>query len=573
MIVSLHIRNLATIEDLEINFDPGFNILTGETGAGKSIIIDAIKLLLGERASPEIIRTGKKEASVEAVFQVKDLVTASPLFPYLENGEIFLQRSISVEGTGRAHINGILVPVRRLKDIAEELVDIYGQNDHIFLLHLENQLNYLDAYCEAGPLRQELASLSRRLRDLLEEKKTIEERRRERERRLDFLSYQIEELRRANLRPGELEDLLTERHLLKNAEKITFLSEKALEIAYAGENALLTLLSRFTSYLAELGKFNPSFEELNQNLEPLAILLREAVDSLLRFRESQEAAPERLEKVEERLSQIEKLRRKYGGDVKDLIDYLGKIEQEREKLLGSEERLSDLNQEIQVTFASYENKARLLSQLRQEAARQLERELEKEITQLGMKQARFKVKVTPHPFSQAESQAIKEMGWDEIEFLISPNPGEELRPLRRIASGGELSRIMLALKAIGKEATAGKTLIFDEIDAGIGGKTADFIAQKLRSLARRHQVLCITHLPQIASSASHHWLVDKRIERERTFTLVKKLGFEERVKEISRLLSGRRVTAISLQNAREMLRHNLSNQAESEEKEKIKSNS
>ncbi len=573
MIVSLHIRNLATIEDLEIQFDPGFNILTGETGAGKSIIIDAIKLLLGERASPEIIRTGKKEATVEAVFQVKDLAPASPFFPYLEDGEIFLQRLISVEGASRAYINGILVPARRLRDIAEGLVDIYGQNDHIFLLHLENQLNYLDAYIEAGPWRQELASLARRLRELLAEKKTIEERRRERERRLDFLSYQIEELRRANLRPGELEELLNERHLLKNAEKITLLSEKALEIAYAGENALLSLLSRFTSYLAELGKFDPSFEELNKNLEPLGILLREAVDSLVRFRESQEAAPERLEKVEERLSQIEKLRRKYGGEIKDIIDYLQKIEKERESLLGCEERLSDLNQEIEQTFAAYENKARRLSERRQEGARQLERQLEEEIAQLGMKQARFQVKVDPHPFSLGESELIKETGWDEVEFLISPNPGEELRPLRRVASGGELSRIMLALKAIGKEATAGKTLIFDEIDSGIGGKTADFIAQKLRSLARRHQVLCITHLPQIASSASHHWRVDKRIEGERTFTLVKKLGFEERVREISRLLSGSRITAISLQNAREMLRHNLGLQEETGKNEKKKNNS
>jgi len=561
MIVSLRIRNLATIEDLELSLFPGFTILTGETGAGKSIIIDGIKLLLGERASSEIIRTGKKEASVEAVFQVKNVSAESPVAPYLEDGIIYLQRSITAEGAGRAYINGILVPVRRLKEIADELVDIYGQNDHIFLLYLENHLNYLDDYIEVRALRQEVATLSHRLRALREEKLAIEERQKEREKRLDFLAYQVEEIRRANLRPGEWEELLNERHRLKNATKIALLCEKALETAYYGDNSLLSSLQRLSSYLEELGQFDSNFQELARGLEPLAILLRETVEGLLRFHEHQETAPDRLEKIEERLSQLEKLKRKYGGDIQAILDYLQKCEKEREELLSSEERLIDLNREIETTFEEYRHKAQILSERRQQGAKELERHLEKEIALLGMKQARFEVKVSSQPISLAAIDRIKETGWDEVEFLISPNPGEELRPLRRIASGGELSRIMLALKAIGKEASTGKTLIFDEIDSGIGGKTADFIAQKLRSLARRHQVICITHLPQIASFASHHFRIDKRVEAARTFTSVKKLDFEERVKEMARLLSGSHVTPASLQNAREMLRHNLGEEA------------
>lgn len=557
MLVSLHIRNLATIENLELGLNPGFTILTGETGAGKSIIIDGIKLLLGERASPDIIRTGKKEAMVEAIFRVKPEQKDSPLSSYLVDSEIFLQRTITSEGTGRAYINGILVPVRRLKEVADELVDIYGQNDHIFLLQLEYHLNYLDDYIEATNLRQEISSLYQRLRALKEEKRAIEERQKERERRLDFLAYQIEEIKRANLKSGEWEELLAERHRLKNAEKIARLCANALEIAYYGDNSLLTLLKRLATYLEELSQFEPSFQEVLRNLEPLSIVVREMAESLIRFEQLQEAAPDRLEKIEERLSQIERLRRKYGGEISDILDYLHKIEEERRQLINSEERLFDLNREIETTFKEYQNKAKELSELRHRGAKELEDQLKKEISQLGMKEAEFSLRILSQPLSLGEIDRIKESGWDEVEFLISPNPGEELRPLRKIASGGELSRVMLALKALGKESSSGKTLIFDEIDSGIGGQTADFIAQKLRSLARRHQVICITHLPQIASFANHHFRIVKQVEGERTFTFVEKLDFEERVKEVARLLSGRRITALSLQNAREMLRHNL----------------
>ncbi|MCX7974862.1 MAG: DNA repair protein RecN [Candidatus Aminicenantes bacterium] len=557
MIKSLHIRNLATIEEIELEFQPGFTILTGETGAGKSIIIDGLKLLLGERATPDLIRTGKKEALVEAVFKIKPWSRESTLNSYLVDGEIFLQRSITIEGTGRAYINGILVPVRRLKEIADELVDIYGQNDHVFLLQLENHLNYLDNYIEAIPLRQEVSSLYRYLIKLIEEKEAIQEKQKERERKLDFLAYQIEEIKRANLRPGEWDELVAERYLLKNAEKIARLCEKALEIAYNNENSLLALIKRLTTHLDELSQFEPSFKEIISHLEPLNIMIQETVHNLIRLAEKQEASPDKLEKIEERLSQIERLKRKYGGEIEDILDYLKKIEEERKELLNTEERLFELNKEIELTFKEYQNKANLLSDKRKKGAKDLEKQLKNEISQLGLKQAEFHIKISSHPLSLEQIDQIKETGWDEVEFLISPNPGEELRPLRRIASGGELSRIMLALKTIGKETSLGKTLIFDEIDSGIGGQTADLIAQKLRTLSQRHQVVCITHLPQIASFANHHFRIVKRVVGERTFTEVEKLDFEERVKEVARLLSGRRITQASLQNAREMLRHNL----------------
>jgi DNA repair protein RecN (Recombination protein N) len=289
----------------------------------------------------------------------------------------------------------------------------------------------------------------------------------------------------------------------------------------------------------------------------LSIALQELLDFLVRFRERQASAPEKLEALEERLSLIEKLKRKYGAGSTEILLYLGQIKKEHEALCFSQERMADLQAEISTQFNDYEARSRELSELRTAGARELEKQVEKEISLLGMKKAKFRIQVQTSSPSLERMETVRESGTEDVEFLISPNPGEDLRPLRKIASGGELSRIMLALKTVGKEAERFKTLIFDEIDSGIGGRTAECIAQKLKKLAERHQVICITHLPQIASFASAHFRIDKKIEKERTFTTVKKLKFEERVSEIARLISGSRITEISLENAREMLAHNL----------------
>ncbi len=557
MIRSLRIKNLATIEDMELELQAGFSILTGETGAGKSIIIEGLRLVLGEKGSPDMIRTGEKEISAEAIFpskrkeqSIKKLIPDSDL-------ELYIQRKISEQGAGKGYIDGILVPIKKLKEKGEELVDIYGQNDHVFLLNLDYQLNYLDEYANSLSLKKDVAETAQELKKLIKEKNELEARERERERRLDFLDFQVKEIEKAELKRGEEEELRQERNILKNAEKIGSLLEKALDIAYSRENSVASLLSQLQSTLSGLKDFDKTFKETEEAISQFSITIQDFSDFLIKFREKQTSAPEKLEDIEERLSQVEKLKKKYGGSIDDILSHLEKAKQEYKELSTSQEKLADLGKEIEKKFNAYQASSEKLSSLRKKSALELEKEVEKEISLLGMKKARFKIKIQTSPLSFDAMDKVKESGTEEVEFLISPNPGEELRPLRKIASGGELSRVMLALKAIGKEEGASKTLIFDEIDSGIGGKTAEFVAQKLKKLSNQHQIICITHLPQIASFATHHYRIDKKVEKERTFTTVKKLSFEERVTEIARLLAGSRITETSLKNAREMLEHNL----------------
>ncbi len=552
MIRSLRIRNLATIEDIELHLPKGFSILTGETGAGKSIIIDGIRLILGEKGSSEMVRTGKGETSVEAIVsmpQPSDAQTAE--------GELFMQRKISAKGAGKGYIDGVLVPIKKLKEKGEKLVDIYGQNDHAFLRHTENQLDYIDQYAEAMPLRDEISQAAKKLKRLVKEKKELEEKKREREQRLDFLDFQVKEIEKAALKTDEEEELRQDRNIQKNAEKIRALVDKALDIAYDQENSISPLLSRLQDIVSELSSFDKAFKEVEEAINQFSITIGEFSNFLINFKEKRDVSPERLEEIEERLSQIEKLKRKYGDSIQDILSYLDKAKKEFKEVSTSQEKLEELDKEIEEAFANYKEKTAELTKLRTKIAGKLERKIEREITLLGMKKARFKIKMTSSSPRPEAMEKVKEKGSEEVEFLISPNPGEELRPLRKIASGGELSRVMLALKSIGKETERMKTLIFDEIDSGIGGKTAECVAQKLNELAHQHQVICITHLPQIASFAPRHYRIEKRIIKNRTFTFAKDLNFEERVSEIARLQAGSRLTETALRNAREMLNHNL----------------
>jgi len=553
MITLLRVRNLATIESLEVRLDQGFSILTGETGAGKSIIIDAIRLLLGDKASADLVRTGAKEAFVEAVFDVSGLALDLAGLPEPEDDELLVQRSVTDQGTGKAFVNGALVPVRRLREIGGRLIDIYGQNDHVFLLHLENHLAYLDEALDTLSLARDTARAAQELRRLLQEKRDLEAKEREREDRLDFIAYQLREIESADLKPGEDENLLREREIIKNAEKIAGLVDRALDLAYLGEDSVVARLARLRGLFADLAVFDASFGEFGSGLQDASILLQDAADSLVRFRDRRAAAPEDPETVEERLSVIEKLKRKHGGTIESVLARGEALRREKAGLETGRDRLQELEALIGTRFGEFAAQAARLSSSRRKAADKLARTIEKEIAVLGMTKARFEVRLTEVRPSLDDPATIRDQGAEDAEFLLSPNPGEELRPLRRIASGGELSRMMLALKSAGADQDSRKTLIFDEIDAGIGGKTADFIARKLGRLAVRHQVICITHLPQIASAAAHHFRVDKRVENKRTFTDAHRLGREDRVEEIARLISGSRLTKASRQIAREML--------------------
>jgi len=552
------IKNLATIEEVEFNLKKGFSIMTGETGAGKSIIIDSIRLVLGEKGSLDLIRTGKKETTVEAIFHTNIDTTKKDLIPSLDQeNEIFIQRNIMEQGPGKSYVNGVLVPIRTLKSLRDNLVDIYGQNDHAFLRHVENQLDYLDFYAHAFPLRKKVTETAQELRKKAREKRELESKQKEREQRLDFLNYQITEIQKAELKPNEEQELQQERNILKNAEKISLLVDEALMLSYQHEHSASSFLSKLQAVIQELSGYDKSFKPTEKAIGELAIIIDDLTDSLLKFKEKRTAAPDKLEKLESRLSQIEGLKRKYGSSIPEILSYLEKSKQEFEDLSRSHETLADLEKAITDKFSEYRSLTKKLAEKRTKGALILEKAIEKEISLLGMKRARFSIDIKSSLPEPENIEKIKDSGTEEVEFLISPNPGEELRPLRKIASGGELSRIMLALKSIGKEKESLKTLIFDEIDAGIGGKTSEFVAQKLQNLAAHHQVICITHLPQIASFATHHYRIDKHVKESRTFTTVKELSFEERVQEIARLLAGSRITETALKNAKEMLIHNL----------------
>ncbi len=557
MIRSLRIQNLATIEDLELDFEAGFSILTGETGVGKSIIIGGILLVLGEKGSKDMIRTGKEEISVEAIFQVAEKNDFLRTFSSDPDKDIFIQRKISETKTGKGYVNGTLFPIKKLKDVSGLLIDIYGQNDHVFLQKNEYQLDYLDSYANALPLRKELSRITHEFKRLLKAKEELEQKERDREQRLDFLEFQINEIEKARLVPGEEEELRQDRNILKNAERIRVFVEEAMGITYDNEITLSSLLSRLLSISNELAVYAQEFKETSESLSQFAITIKEFSNFLIDFSEKHSASPENLESLEDRLSKIEDLKRKYGKTVDEILSHLQRVKKEYDELSTSREKLEDLNKEVQTAFQDYTKTSQKLSVLRAQCARDLEKKIEIEIGYLGMTKAKFNIAMTSSPPDITQKHTLQSTGNESVEFLLSTNPGEDLKPLRKIASGGELSRIMLALKTIGKDTEKDKTLIFDEIDSGIGGKTAEFVAQKLKGLAKENQVICITHLPQIASFASHHYKIEKTIKKNRTFTTVKKLSFEERIVEVARLSAGSRITSAALQNAKEMLQHNL----------------
>jgi len=557
MLKSLHIKNLATIENIELELEEGFSILTGETGTGKSIIIDGIRLALGEKGTPDIIRTGEAETSVEAIFFLPQKIKEIDHSLSKSENDLYIQRKISEKETGRGYINGTLVPIKKLREISPGIADIYGQNDHVFLHNTENQLDYLDYFASTLSLRNEVSHASQKLKRLIKEKKEIKAKITEKEQRLDFLKYQINEIENAELDTGEEDELRQKRNILKNSEKIHVLVKEALDIAYSRENSITPLASRLQDILEELKEFDKEFKDVYEVIGQFSINIREFSDFLLKFKEKQTSSPEKLETIEQRLSLIEKLKRKYGGPIEDIFSFLERAKKEYSDLSLSEEKLTDLNTEIGKFFNEYKSKAQKLCILRKKEAIRLEEQIKKEIARLGMKKAKFKIDFKSYSPNLDNFESLKNKGTEEVEFLISPNPGEDLKPLRKIASGGELSRIMLALKSIGKEIERLKILIFDEIDSGIGGKTAECVAQKLKDLSAQNQVICITHLPQIASFANHHYKIEKKIKKNRTYTSVKKLTFKERINEVARLLAGSHVTDIALQNAKEMLEHNL----------------
>lgn len=551
MLRELRIKNFTIINDLSIDFQAGLNVLTGETGAGKSIIVDAIGLLLGDKASQDMIKTGKKEAYIEAYFDNNDGCLLKDLSIDSDDG-IILRRGISLQGKSRAYINDTPVSVQTLSDIGSALIDIHGQNMHQGLLKKESHLQFLDTLgglsAEAGSLK----SLYGELVALRNEVTGMKARISERAHRIEFLRFQINEILSAAIQPGEKGALEEERSILLNLNRLKESSETAYMLLYESEGSCLERLSAVVSKIKDMAAIDRSAEQLLASLETAVPIIEDSALSLRGFKDRYDADPRRLDALDERLELIKRLEIKYGTGVDGILAHLSVAGKELEDLEHMDERMGDLEAGLRAKEKEVLSGAEQLSLKRQAIARKVEEMATSELKGLGFQKAVFRVGLR-------KRETVSENGMDEVEFLFSANPGEPPKPLIKVASGGELSRIMLALKCIeiGRNPIRSHnlspaTLIFDEVDAGIGGVTAQHVGTKLKSIAGNYQVFCITHLAQIAALADNHMKVDKSTGRDSVEVTVEALTGEKRQSELARMLSGT-VTDSSLKHAQELL--------------------
>ncbi len=548
MLADLFIKNIAIIDSLHVSFQPGLNVLSGETGAGKSIIIDAVNLILGGRASADLIRTGEEEASVECLFDLSgvDWVAERLGAAGIDAGtELLVKRTVSRSGRNRVFMNGGPSTLSFLSEISSRLVNIYGQHESQTLLRPENHLFLLDGYGRLEPLRERYRSLHEEYIKTREEILALERDERDTFRRIDLLSFQVREIDEAALSLGEDQTLAEERQRLANAERLIRASRGAYDVLYDGEGALLGGLRRVIADLEETGKIDPELSPYAARLREAYLQLEDAALSLRDYGARLENDPERLGEVEDRIDLIRRLERKYAPTIKEILAFRDAVEDELRKLTHRDETLGELRTKLAELEQSLREAGGELSRRRAESARALTRDMERELSELAMKNARFRVGFFPH-------EEPKAAGMERIEFLFAPNPGEAPKPLAKIASGGELSRLMLALKQIHPESDV-PTLIFDEVDSGIGGAVSATVGRKLKRVSVGQQVLCITHLPQVAACADHHFKVEKRTESGRTRTSLEMLSDDMRVHELARMLGGAKVSEKALEHAREMM--------------------
>jgi DNA repair protein RecN (Recombination protein N) len=543
MLRFLRVRNFALIDQLEIHFEDAFNLLSGETGAGKSIVVDALGLLAGSKASSDTIRTGESKAIVEAVFEVDIADELERLGLDSESSEVIIRREISSDGRNRVFVNNQPSTVSALKLLAPSLLDIHGQHDQQTLIESSSQLDLVDVFAGATDLAarvQQLdASIQRTEAELAE---LVAEHARKVE-RLDLLRFQRDEIQKANPRPGETETAHQQLAVLSHATKLLDAATRGYEQLYESDASVSSVLSQTERALRDASQYDKRLEPLAAQAESARIQIQDLASGLRDYAARIEANPQELERLQSRLAELERLHRKYGPD---LLGHLEKVNGEMDSMGLAEAQKDKLLQQIASLREAYNKDARTLSRKRRTAAERLETQVVRELKSLAMPNVRFQVQwsnVTPG----------RARGIDRADFMISANPGEDLRPLEKVASGGELSRIMLALRTVLVVDEVSKTLIFDEVDAGVGGKAAETIGQKLQELSRRYQVLCVTHLAQIAACADHHYRIEKLVLDGRTVTRVEPLSGESRVDELVRMMSGSRVTDAARQHIREML--------------------
>ena len=553
MLSLLHIENIALIQSADIRFEPGFNVLTGETGAGKSIVIDSIGAVLGERTSRELIRTGAKSALVTAVF------TQVPPLPWLEeNGfptgeeELLLQRELQGDGRNVCRIDGKLVTVAQLRELGRQLLNIHGQHDGQQLLDPASHLGYLDQFGGCQPLLEDYQEAYRKWHDIRREMDKLQMDEAERSRRVDTLNYQIQELERAQLKAGEDEELSARRTLLRSAGRLMEAVQSA-EFALSGDedrDGACSLIAQAEGEVQGVSSISPELSELSEKLTALRCAADDAADTLRDLSRSFDFSPGELDQVEERLDLLYRLRKKYGPTVEDMLSYLDRCRKELDQIQYADDTLARLEKDLKKAQKEAARRGEVLSQARREAAGALQARVQEELRQLDMPKVQFQTEFTP----KGGEAGMDETGLDEVQFLMSANLGEALKPIQKVASGGELARIMLALKNVLAEGDQIGTLVFDEVDTGVSGRAAQKVAEKMAQVARGKQVLCVTHLPQIAAMADTHFSVQKGEREGRTYTRLERLDRSQRREELARLIGGASITPSLLESAEELLR-------------------
>ena len=547
MLSLLHIENIAVIECADISFDKGFNILTGETGAGKSIVIDAISAILGERAYRDMIRTGTNKASVRAVF------TDVPQYSWFEeNGvpydpETVIHREVYLDGKNVCRVNSTLVTVSILRKLGVQLIDIHGQHDTASLFDENNHLALLDAFADNGILLQNYSEKYVLLSELEKQIQAMTMDEGEKLRRMETLRYQIEEISKANLQSGEDTVLEDRRKILQNAEKLSDGINAAVDNLYGGDetDGAVSLLANAEHELSRLNRFTDAFSSLHERVTDLMYQVQDVADELRSARDDMAYSADELERIEERLDVIYRLRRKYGVTCDDILAYMESAKKELDEIEFADDHLERLKQKMQKAEQEAWQAANVLHDSRKNAAQILSEKTLLELTQLDMPKVQFACR-----FTQTE---LGPGGADAVAFYMSANAGEEPKPLSKVASGGELARIMLAMKNVLAEQDRVSTLIFDEVDTGVSGRAAQKVAEKLRKVAKNKQVLCVTHLPQLAALADTHLLIAKEVRDDRTYTTVTPLDKEGRKWELARIIGGTNITQNTLKSAEEML--------------------
>jgi DNA repair protein RecN (Recombination protein N) len=591
VLVELRLENYAVVDNLAVEFAPGLNLLTGETGAGKSILIDALALLLGDKASADVIRSGADKATISAVFEVesgeveggavesgKKTTVARFVGEILENNgidqeddSVILRREIAAGGKGRVFVNNQPATVAVLRQLAPYLATIHAQNESLLSFDAPTRLRLLDSFVSSQTASTQIASIQisniqieataeafSKWKGLQARIAELERDEQDRLRLLDLWTFQAREIEDAKLQAGEDERLETEKRVLANAEKIHSAAMNAFDLLYEGEASTAASLRSAQKHIEELARYEPKFQETMATLETARISVEDVGASLRDYAGGIEASPEHLADVEDRLAALDRLKRKYGPTLDDVIKYGAEVSRKLSEMENKDEILRQLHAGLAQAAEEYLAVARMISKMRYEAARKLERLVEAEINDLAMKSS-FRIEVS----GTDEEANWTASGFDQVVYMIATNPGEPLRQLEHIASGGELSRVMLALKASveaasGRKRSSGapRTLVFDEIDTGIGGRAAEAVGKKLKRLSRTNQVLCVTHLPQIATFADHHYLIEKKAAGGRTRTTVHLITGEERTEEVARMLSGAKLTETSRKHAEQMIRAN-----------------